>query len=84
MRINMSEEKYEQVTRSRKKIFVNNFIGGIAWGIGATIGLAIFLGVSGFLMSKVNLIPVVGTFVSDTYNYVTDTNPRLQVEQNQP
>ena len=76
----MSEEKYEQVTRSRKKILINNFLGGIAWGIGATIGLAIFLAVGGFIMGKVNLIPVVGTFISDTYNYVVDTNPRLQSE----
>ena len=80
----MSEEKYEQVTRSRKKIFINNFIGGIAWGIGATFGLAVFLAVSGFIIGKINLIPVVGTFVSDTYNYVSETNPRLQIDNTQP
>lgn len=77
----MSEEKYEHVTRSRKKIFINNLIGGVAWGIGATIGLALFLAVFSFIMSKVNLIPVVGTFVSDTYNYVAETNPKLQSEE---
>lgn len=76
----MSEEKYEQVTKSRKKIFVNNFIGGIAWGIGATLGLAIFLAVFGFIMGKIDVIPVIGTFVSETYNYVSETNPRLQIE----
>jgi len=34
-------ERNEQVSRSRKQIFINNVIGGMAWAIGATIGLAL-------------------------------------------
>jgi len=30
-------EKYERVKRHLKDIILNNFLGGIAWGLGATV-----------------------------------------------
>lgn len=76
----MSSEKYEQVTKRKRTIFLNNLIGGVAWGIGATLGLAVFLAVFGFIMRNIDVVPFVGSFVSDTYNYVIETNPKLQTE----
>ena len=63
-------EPHEKIERTKRQIFINNFIGGIAWGLGATIGLAIVLTTLGLVVSKVNLIPVVGTFVSNILSFV--------------
>lgn len=70
-------EKHEQINRTKRQIFFNNFLGGIAWGLGATVGVAIFFAIFTFVLSKVNLIPVVGSFVSDVTSYVLQTNPNL-------
>lgn len=73
----MSEEKHEHVHKSLKRIFVNNFIGGIAWGLGATVGVAVLLAILGFIFSKVNLVPVIGTFVGQITSFVLQNNPNL-------
>lgn len=70
-------DKHDNVTKSRETIFVNNFIGGIAWGLGATVGLAVLLIALGVIMSKVNLVPYVGNFVSDVSKEVLQKNPQL-------
>jgi len=66
----MSEEKHLNIHKSRKQIFTNNFIGGLAWGIGVTLGLSIFVAALAFIGSKINLVPVVGDFVSNVINYI--------------
>ncbi|HSX08984.1 MAG TPA: DUF5665 domain-containing protein [Candidatus Saccharimonadales bacterium] len=63
---------------SRKDIIVNNFLGGIFWGLGATVGLALFFLILGILAKEVNLVPVVGSFVSQVLNYILATNHNLQ------
>lgn len=70
-------EKHENVTRSRKEIFFNNFVGGIAWGLGATLGLAVLFILMGMLVAKVNLVPYVGEFVAEVANEVLQKNPQL-------
>lgn len=68
-------QKYEEVGRKKlKRIIVDNFIGGISWGLGATIGLALVLTVFGFLMKNINVVPVIGEFVSQVAQYVEDRN----------
>lgn len=69
----MSDQKYEHVTHSKKRIAVNNFIGGIAWAFGATIGFSFFLGILGFIASNVNFIPVIGEFVAGIVEFVQNT-----------
>ncbi len=70
-------EKFEEVKRGKREIFVNNFVGGIAWGLGATVGIALLFAFLGIILTKVNLIPVVGNFVSDTLKFVLQNNPEL-------
>lgn len=68
-------EKHENIHKNRKEILVNNFIGGIAWGLGGTIGATIILSLLGLFLSKINLVPVIGTFVSEITNFVLKNNP---------
>ncbi|RJQ25386.1 hypothetical protein C4577_05780 [Candidatus Parcubacteria bacterium] len=70
-------EKYEKVKTSLKQMLINNFLGGIAWGLGVTIGLSIVLSILGIILKNVNLIPVVGQFVSQIVDFVLQNNPNL-------
>ena len=70
-------EKNEQTSRSRKQIFVNNFLGGIAWALGVTVGLALIITILTLILKNVNLIPVVGNFVADIIKFVIQKNQNL-------
>lgn len=70
-------QKYEHVKRNLKDIAINNFVGGIVWGLGATIGVSVVLAILGFIFGQINLIPVVGDFVSKINEYVLQNNPQL-------
>jgi len=63
---------------SRKEIIINNFIGGISWGLGATVGLALFFLIIGILAKEINIVPLVGSFASQILNYILATNHNLQ------
>lgn len=68
-------EKHEHLHKNRVEIFINNFLGGIAWALGATVGLAIVLAILGFVLANVDLIPYVGNFVAEVVEFVIDKNP---------
>lgn len=68
-------EKFEQVNRSKREIILNNFIGGISWGIGVTIGLAIFIGVLTLIAKNIDFVPIVGDFIAQIINYVIGKSP---------
>ena len=70
-------EKYERVGRSFKHIIFNNFLGGIAWGLGATVGASIVIAILGLILQNINLVPFIGNFVSQITNYVLQNNPQL-------
>lgn len=55
---------------SKKEIIVNNFIGGLFWGIGSALGAALLVTVLGIILTKINLVPLVGTFVSQVNTFV--------------
>jgi len=71
-------QPYENASKlSKKEIFVNNFFGGIAWALGATVGLSLIFTLLGILAKNVNLVPIIGSFVSQVINFVLANNPNL-------
>lgn len=66
----MSSKRYNDVTGSRKRIVFNNFLGGIAWGVGATIGLSLVLAILAFIVQQLHFIPGVGESASDIYKSI--------------
>jgi hypothetical protein len=70
-------ERYEQTKGTRIQIFFNNFIGGIAWALGVTIGLALIVTILAFILKNVNLIPIVGDFVAKVIQFVIEKSPNL-------
>lgn len=73
-------EKHEQVYRSKKEIFFNNFLGGVAWGLGATFGVSIFFAIIAFILSRINLVPFIGNFITGVVKYVLQNNPNLLIK----
>jgi len=67
----------ESIYKSRKKIAADNFIGGLFWALGATIGVGIIFALVSFILKNVNLVPYIGEFVSDVLNEVLQKNPQL-------
>ena len=63
-------EPYKSIHRSRKDMLINNFLGGIAWGIGNTVVVGIILIIVGYAAKHTNIIPYVGNFVTEIVNYV--------------
>ncbi len=53
-------ERHEEVKAGKRKIIVNNFIGGISWGLGATIGVTIIVGIITYILRVINLVPFLG------------------------
>lgn len=56
-------------------MLVDNFLGGITWSIGVWVGTTIVVALFVFVLSKMNLVPFIGEFVSAVSDYVTSANP---------
>jgi len=73
-------QKYEQVVQPLplKKIIFNNFIGGLAWAVGATIGLSLIITLVTIIVHYVNFVPIVGNFISQVLDFVLKNNHTIQ------
>jgi len=70
-------EKHENIYKTKKVIFANNFVGGIAWGMGVTIGLTVFFAVLAFIGKNIDFVPVVGDFVASVINYIVSNSAQI-------
>ncbi len=71
-------QPYEKVSHlSKKEMAFNNFIGGLAWALGATLGLSIIVTLLTLIAKNINLVPVIGEFVSEVIKFILSTNPSL-------
>lgn len=69
-------QPFEKVERSKKQIMLNNFLGGIAWGLGVTIGLGILLALIGYVISQIDFAPVIeDTITNSIENSFKDVSP---------
>jgi len=50
--------------RSRWRILFDNFLGGIAWGVGSVIGATIVIGIISFIFVKTQSVPIIGDFIT--------------------
>lgn len=73
------DQPYEKASRDLpfKKLLWNNFIAGIAWALGATVGLSIIIALLTLISKNINFVPIVGTFISEVINFILKTNPNL-------
>lgn len=71
------ERNEKVVSNNWKRMVWYNFVGGIAWGLGVTIGLSIILTLLSLIIGKLSLIPIVGNFVTEIVSFVLQRNPHL-------
>lgn len=67
----------EKIERNRKKMIIDNFLGGISWSLGVFAGGTIVVAILIFIFSKVNLVPIFGGFLSDVTKNVLQSNSEL-------
>lgn len=71
------KEPVERVEDSLGKMLLRNLLGGIAWGVGVTIGATLLLAIIGYFISQANYVPVIGNFVNQIVEFVEDNNPQV-------
>lgn len=70
--------KAENVNTNMKKriIIVNNFLGGLAWGLGSVIGATVIVAILIGLLRSVNFIPGLGDLTSQIMENVNNSKDR--------
>lgn len=63
--------KYLQPYKSRGKIMLDNFLGGLAWSLGSLVGLVILTAASAYFISKIDLVPLIGSLVAQILQNAT-------------
>lgn len=58
-------EPIERIHRPLKHMLWQNFLGGIAWALGVTIGLTVVVALLGFFLAQLDFLPIIGDFASD-------------------
>lgn len=53
---------------NKKSSLGYRFLAGLIQALGATVGLALVLAILGYFISKIELIPIIGGWVSDIIN----------------
>lgn len=59
----------ETVPASTFKKFWNGFMQGIGYGVGLSIGTALVIASLGFFVSKIDLVPILGSFLSKVLDF---------------
>lgn len=72
------DQPYKKVEHPLHKIMVNNFVGGIFWALGITIGFSLLIALLGLLSKYINVVPFIGTFISDIIDFVLSYNRNLR------
>lgn len=72
-----SDQPANRVTSPLNRIILNNFIGGIAWAFGVTIGFSLLIAILTLISKELNVIPIIGTFISNIIDFVLSYNKHL-------
>jgi len=70
------QERFNKIYRSRPRMMFDNFLGGIAWSLGTFFGAAVVVGIIIFVLSKINLVPIIGSWMA---KIIEDATSRVQV-----
>lgn len=63
-------EPVKEVYRPLGKMFLDNFLGGIAWGLGVTVGFGILVAVLSLVLSRIDFVPIIGQLLKDLVPYL--------------
>ena len=64
--------EYMEYLQSGKRIMWVNFKAGVAKGLGLTVGLAVVLGITFWVLTKLVNLPLVGAYFEEAQLFLTD------------
>ena len=72
-------QPYEKASHriSLHRIISSNFIGGVSWALGVSIGFSLLIALLGLFSHYINFIPFIGKFVSEVIDFVLSHNQSL-------
>ncbi|HYD35226.1 MAG TPA: DUF5665 domain-containing protein [Vitreimonas sp.] len=56
-------EPAHRVYRSRRDLFIDNLVGGVAWGFGSVMGATVIVAIILLILAQVQTLPFVGNVV---------------------
>lgn len=59
----MEEKDMTIYKKSRRRVMFDNFLGGIAWGVGSLLGATVVVGVLGLVIVFTRNVPFLGSIV---------------------
>jgi hypothetical protein len=65
------EKYYIEVNPSGFRKFLHGLLGGLGWGVGITLGTSLLLLVIGYIVSRIDFVPILGQFLSDVVKSAT-------------
>lgn len=74
-------QKHERVYRSRREIMLNNFLGGISWGVGSVIGATVVIAIIGIVIAQTQSVPFLGNIVKATMDEIEHQTGRPLFEK---
>lgn len=63
--IKVVEKHYIEVNPSAKRKFLMGILQGLGWGVGVTLGTAAVIVLVGFIVSRIDWVPIIGQFLQN-------------------
>lgn len=63
--VKVVEKHYIEVNPSAKHKFLLGILQGLGWGVGVTLGTAAILVLVGFIVSRIDWVPIIGQFLQN-------------------
>jgi|Deesub1362B_J571_1020462.scaffolds.fasta_scaffold02316_3 hypothetical protein len=58
-------QRYLQILDNPRRFLLYSFLNGVAGGLGRTIGATVVIAILAFILSKIQLVPIIGEWVSE-------------------
>lgn len=71
-------EPAHRIYRSRKDLFIDNLLGGIAWGFGGVIGATVVVAIIGIIIARLETTPLLGAYISSLLEEVQRQQQNFQ------
>lgn len=68
----LRSERYLQMVDNLKKYLLYHFLGGLASGLGGVVGASLVFALIVFTVSKLQVVPVIGNFVTEVIKVVEE------------
>lgn len=72
---------HTRVTMPLHQIVLNNFLGGVAWGVGTVVGASVVVGTIIWILNQIGLFHLIGSSIQsfqDTFRQSVESLPKFR------